>query len=188
MGYHGKKELKIKIADSTPATASPTLASLPNGRVTFWNGAGDTATKIYSVIVNSSSYVSVWVRGESVSSAAGVDRVKVGSKEVPVTVVKVDFTIEMVDEEPTPDPKLTARDTSDLDMDTLCITLNGNEIASSAVSITDVYFGGVVTGKKVMFTAPPGTLNLPASNQVKVNVEDNAGNSMDEVSNSFSLP
>ena len=91
VGYHGKKELKIKIADSIPGTESPTLGSIPNGRVTFWNGAGDTATQIYSVSVNSSSYVSVWVRGESVSSAAGADRVKLGSKEIPLTVVKVDF-------------------------------------------------------------------------------------------------
>jgi hypothetical protein len=109
-------------------------------------------------------------------------------KTTKVIVVKVVIDVELFDEEPDPDPRPNKRDASALDMETLSITLNGNVIFPSIMTITDIFSGEIVTGKKIVFTAPPNFLNLSGINKVNANVKDNAGNSMDEILNTFSLP
>ena len=104
------------------------------------------------------------------------------------TLADVDLEIELRDEEPDTDPRAAVRDASGLDMSTLAVTLNGNAVATSIMTITDISSGSLVVGKKLQFTAPCSMLNLSGSNEVKVNVSDNAGNAMDEVTQSFVLP
>ena len=111
-------------------------------------------------------------------------------KSIPnaLTVLKVDVSIDLVDEEPVPDPRATVRDASGLDMSTLSVTLNGYAVATSLMTISDITSGSVVVGKKLQSTAPCSMLNLPGSNEVKANISDNAGNAMDEVTQTFTLP
>lgn len=110
------------------------------------------------------------------------------SDVVKLVVLKVDVNINLVDEEPVPDPRAAIRDASDLDMSTLSVTLNGNAVDTSIMTITDIISGILVVGKKLQFTAPCSMLNLPGSNEVKANINDIAGNPMDQVTQTFSLP
>ncbi len=105
-----------------------------------------------------------------------------------LTIIKVELELVLLDEEPDTDPRVAVRDASGLDMSTLSVTLNGNTVASSIMTITDITSGSLVVGKKLQFTAPCSMLNLPGNNEIKANVSDNAGNAMDEVTQSFILP
>jgi hypothetical protein len=105
-----------------------------------------------------------------------------------VRILEVDITIDLLDDEPVPDPRSSAQDASGLDMPTLSITLNGNAVPASIMTISDIVSGSVLVGKKVQFAAPCSLLNLPGNNEIKANISDKAGNAMDEVTKSFTLP
>ena len=96
-----------------------------------------------------------------------------------ICAVKVDVTIDFRDDEPDPDPRANAQDASGLDMSTFSVTINDNVIDASIMTITDITSGGLIVGKKLQLTVPSSILNYSGSNEVKANINDNAGNKMD---------
>jgi hypothetical protein len=98
----GLRELQIRIKTPTlPATVNLRLASDPAGRLTFWSANDDStpANQITTgVVAVGNSFVSVWVRGESVGQATiGIaytepnTQVTTTLMNVPVVVIKVEI-------------------------------------------------------------------------------------------------
>jgi len=98
---------------------------------------------------------------------------------------KVDLNVTLEDEE-------VNGVRSGLDEDTLVFDLNGNVIPKSALTLTrtteTVDGVDITTELNVEYTPSCDELVVPGSNTLKVDIDDNVDNHMDQISETFSVP